>query len=95
MDINEIMKKAQEMQAQMEKLGSEIAAKTYTGTASNGLVRATLTGEYEVVGVEIDPSVISVEDKEMLQDLIVIAVNDAVKQINKAQASAFGSMLKG
>ncbi len=95
MDINEIMKKAQEMQAQMEKLGSEIASKTYTGVASGGLVKATLNGEYELTGIEIDPSVISVEDKEMLQDLIVIAVNDAVRQISNAQASALGSVLKG
>ncbi|MDO5438809.1 MAG: YbaB/EbfC family nucleoid-associated protein [Erysipelotrichaceae bacterium] len=95
MDINEIMKKAQEMQAQMEKLGSEIASKTYNGVASGGLVKATLNGEYELTGIEIDPSVISVEDKEMLQDLIVIAVNDAVKQISSAQASALGSVLKG
>ncbi|MBQ1287928.1 MAG: YbaB/EbfC family nucleoid-associated protein [Erysipelotrichaceae bacterium] len=95
MDINEIMKKAQEMQAQMEKLGSEIAAKTYTGKASGGLVKITLTGENNAVQAEIDPSVISVEDKEMLEDLIVIAINDAIAQIDKERKDVFGSVLKG
>lgn len=95
MDINEIMKKAQEMQAQMEKLGSEIAAKTYTGSASNGLVKITLTGENSAVKAELDPSVISVEDKDMLEDLIVIAINDAMAQVDNERKNAFGSVFKG
>ena len=95
MDMNEILQKAQKMQEEMEKLGSSLAAKTYTGSASNGLVKITLDGENNAVRAEIDPSILTSEDKDMVEDLIVLAINDAVAQIDAERKSAFGSILKG
>ena len=92
MDINKLMQQAQEMQKQLEKASEQIGATEFEGTASNGLVKVTVNGENRVLSVSIDPSILNPEDKEMIEDLVLIAVNDAVSKADDLKKERFGSM---
>ena len=90
MNMN-MIKQAQKMQAEMLKMQAEMEEKTHTATAGGGMVSATVNGKYELVSIEIDPEAVDPEDVEMLQDMIVAAVNEAVRT---AQNAANESMSK-
>lgn len=75
----QLMRQANQMQIKMKKMQEELALRTFDGTAGGGAVKVTVTGENLVKSVEINPDVISKEDAEMLQDLIMAATNDALK----------------
>lgn len=92
MDINKLMQQAQEMQKQLEKASEQIGATEFEGTASNGLVKVTVNGENRVLSVSIDPSILNPEDKEMIEDLVLIAVNDAISKADDLKKERFGSM---
>ncbi len=92
MDINKLMQQAQEMQKQLEKASEQIGATEFEGTASNGLVKVTVNGENKVLSVSIDPSILNPEDKEMIEDLVLIAVNDAISKADDLKKERFGSM---
>lgn len=81
MDINKLLAQAQKMERELKKSQEELEAALFEGSASNGLVKITLKGNNEVVEVNIDESIINKEDKEMIQDLIMIAFNDAMKKL--------------
>jgi nucleoid-associated protein EbfC len=88
-----IMKQAQVMQENLQKAQEEIAGIEVVGQSGAGLVRVTMTGKHDVRRVEIDPSLIS-EDKEMLEDLVAAAVNDANRRVEdklKEKMSAFAA----
>jgi len=85
------MKQAQQMQAKMMKLQEELAAKTVEASAGGGMVTAIVNGKYELVSLKIEKDVVNPDDVEMLQDLIVAAVNEAVR---KAQEMAQAEMAK-
>ena len=74
-----MMKQAQAMQANMQKAQAEIAALEVIGESGGGMVKVTMTGQHEVKRVQIEPAVVG-EDREMLEDLIAAAINDAVQQ---------------
>jgi len=76
-DLPKMMKAAQEMQAKMEAMQSELAAITVTGESGAGLVRATCTAKGELTGLEIDPSIFNPDEKEVVEDLILAAIKDA------------------
>ena len=95
MDINKLMKQAQVMQQELEQANKQLNAMQFEGSASNGLVKVVVNGEYKVVSVDIDPSILNSDDKEMLQDLIMIATNDAVVKIDETKKEKFGSMAQG
>jgi DNA-binding YbaB/EbfC family protein len=78
--INDLMQQAQKMQADMQKAQEELAQKEVTGEAGAGLVRVTMTGRHDVKQVRIDDSVLS-ESREVLEDLLAAAVNDAVRRV--------------
>ena len=78
--IGNLMKQAQRMQENMQKAQQELAAMEVTGQAGGGLVSVVMTGRHDVKRVSIDDSLLK-EDKEMLEDLMAAAVNDAVRQI--------------
>ena len=92
MDINKLMQQAQAMQKQIEDTTNAINEKEFEAEASNGLVKITINGEYTVLNVEIDPSIIVAEDKEMLQDLIMIAFNNAKEKVDECKKEQLGSM---
>lgn len=93
-DLNALMKKAAEMQEQMQKAQQELANKEVRGEAGAGLVCVTMTGRHDVRRVEIDDSLLS-EDKEVLEDLLAAAVNDAVRKVEENNKGQMGDMLSG
>ena len=80
MNIGDLMKQAQQMQANMQKMQEDLAAIEVLGEAGAGLVSVQMNGRHDVKRVSIDDSLMS-EDKEMLEDLLAAAVNDAVRKI--------------
>lgn len=84
-NIGNMMKQAQQMQANMQKVQAEIANLEITGESGGGMVKVLMTGKHEVKRVTIEPSV-SGEDREMLEDLVAAAINDAVHKV-EAQIS--------
>ena len=90
MNMN-MLKQAQKMQQDMMKMQQELQQKEYTATAGGGVVSATVNGSHEVKNLAIDPEVVDPEDVEMLQDMIVAAVNEAMRA---ADSDASGSMQK-
>lgn len=90
MNMN-MMKQAQKMQQEMLKMQQEMETKTYEATAGGGVVTASVNGKHELVSIVIDPEAVDPEDVEMLQDLVVAAVNEAMR---KADADAASSMQK-
>jgi len=92
MDINELMKQAQAMQKQLEEANNQINEMEFEGSASNGLVKVVVTGEYHVKSVDINKEVINPDDKEMLEDLVMIAVNEAIEKADNYKQNRFGSM---
>ena len=92
MDINKLMQQAQAMQKQLEKATEQINATEFEGVASNGLVKVTVSGENKVLAVNLDPSILNPEDKEMIEDLIMIAVNDAIGKADEMKKERLGSM---
>jgi DNA-binding YbaB/EbfC family protein len=90
-NFQNIIKQAQQMQARMMKLQEELAAKTVEASAGGGMVTAVVNGKHELVSLKIEKDVVNPEDIEMLQDLIVAAVNEGVR---KAQEMAQAEMAK-
>jgi hypothetical protein len=80
--LGNIMKQAQEMQENMQKAQEEIAAAEVTGESGAGLVKVIMTGKHEIKKVNIDPSLMN-DDRDMLEDLMAAAVNDAVRRVEK------------
>lgn len=92
--IGQLMKQAQQMQADMKKAQEEMASITVTGESGAGMVRVTMTCQHQVQKVEIDDSMIG-DDKEMLEDLTVAAFNDAVRKVEKTVQEKFAGMATG
>lgn len=90
MNMN-MIKQAQKMQQDMLKMQEELESKTYEATVGGGMVKAEVNGKHEVLSVTIDPEAVDPEDVEMLQDMVVGAVNEAMR---KAEAEASQNMSK-
>jgi hypothetical protein len=88
------MKQAQAMQDNMKKAQEEIAAMEVAGEAGGGLVKVTMTGRHDVKRVSIDPTLLG-EDKDMLEDLVAAAVNDAVRKVEAASQEKMAGMAAG
>ncbi len=92
--MNEIMKQAQKMQEDLQKAQEEIAKAEVTGESGAGLVKVTMNGRHDVSKVAIDPSLME-EEREVLEDLIAAAVNDAVRRIEEYQKEKMAGMAGG
>ena len=90
-----MMKQVQKMQKDMAKEQEILNAKEFVGEATNQLVKATFTGDRKMKDIEISEGVIDPEDAEMLQDLIVMAVNDGLSKIEKETQETMGKYTKG
>ncbi len=90
-----MMKQVQKLQAEMERKQQELKNKTVSEESGGGMVRATVNGQKELVSLEINDEVISVDDKEMLEDLIVAAVNKALESAGKLAEDEMASLTKG
>ena len=93
-NINNLMKQAQAMQANMQKAQAEIALIEVIGESGGGMVKITMTGKHEVKRVQIEPSV-SGEDREMLEDLIAAAINDAGHKVEARTQEKMASLTAG
>lgn len=92
--INDLMKQAQQMQERMQKMQEEVASAEVEGQAGAGMVKVIMTGRHDVRKVEIDPGLLS-EDKEMLEDLLAAAVNDAVRKVEENTQAKMGEITNG
>ena len=92
--IGQLMKQAQQMQADMQKAQEEMAKLTVTGESGAGLVRITMTCKHEVRELQIDQSLFE-EDKDMLEDLIIAAFNDAQRRVESTVQEKFSGMPAG
>ncbi len=90
-----LMKQAQKMQRQMEEQAKELETKQFTATAGGGAVKVTVSGKREVLSVELQEEVVDPEDIEMLQDLVVAAVNEALRQVDEANSSVMNKLTGG
>src|SRR5579859_6508205 len=93
-NMNNFVKQAQALQANMQKAQAEIAQLEVTGEAGGGMVKVVMTGRHEVKRVQIEPTVVG-EDREMLEDLIAAAVNDAVHRVEAKVQEKMSSMTAG
>ena len=93
----ELLRQAQEMQMNMEKMQAELEEKEYTAEAGGGMVKATVTGKHNITSLQIDPELIedAKEDPEMLEDLVITAVNQAVNAATEESESAMSGMTAG
>jgi len=92
--LGKMMKQAQEMQANMQKAQEELANMEVTGQAGGGMVSVVMTGRHDVKHVSIDDSLMG-DDKEMLEDLLAAAVNDAVRQVETTSSEKMAGMTAG
>jgi DNA-binding YbaB/EbfC family protein len=90
MNIQQMMKQAQQMQDRLQKQMAELRL---DATAGGGMVTVTVNGQKQVLALKIDPEVVSKDDVEMLQDLIVAAINDAHRKVDEEMAARMGGML--
>ena len=90
MNINQLMKEAKKMQADMEKTQEELQAKEFDATAGGGAVSVKVTGSKEIKEITIKKDVVDPDDVEMLQDLILTCVNEALRKVDSAQAASMG-----
>lgn len=95
-NMNNLMKQAQKMQRQMEKTQAELQSKEVTATAGGGVVEVVVTGKRELKSITIDPEVVDPDDVETLEDLVMAAVNEGLRQAeeltNKEMAKVTGGM---
>ena len=93
--MGNMMKQVQQMQAKMEAMQAEIAEKEVEGTAGGGMVKVIINGKNEILSVTIDPEVVDKEDVEMLQDLILAAVNEGLRMVREEQEKMMGDVTGG
>lgn len=94
-NMSNLMKQAQRMQRQMEESQKELEEKEFTAKAGGGAVEVTVTGKKEVTGIVIDKDAVDPEEVEMLQDMIMAAVNEALRMAEEANAEIVNKMTGG
>ena len=95
MDMNQMMQQAQQMQLELARAQEEIKGMTYTATAGGGMVTATGLGDGTVQSIDIDPEVVDPDDVEMLQDLVLAAVNEALRGVTQQGEERLASATGG
>ena len=90
MNINQIMKEAKKMQADIEKSQEELGLKEFDATAGGGAISVKVSGAKKIKEIKINKEVVDPDDVEMLQDLILTCVNEALRKVDAAQAASFG-----
>ena len=93
--MNNLLKQAQEMQSRMAKIQEELAQKTVDGSAGGGMVRVTVNGQLALTSIKIDPTVINSEEKDMLEDLIMAAINDGMRKARDMASTEMSKITGG
>ncbi|OLN21137.1 YbaB/EbfC family nucleoid-associated protein [Domibacillus antri] len=94
-NMQNMMKQMQKMQKKMQEAQEELAEKKFEGTAGGGMITVSISGQKEVVDVQIKEEVVDPDDIEMLQDLVLAAVNDALKKVDEETNKTMGQFTKG
>ncbi|OMP66783.1 YbaB/EbfC family nucleoid-associated protein [Domibacillus epiphyticus] len=94
-NMQNMMKQMQKMQKQMQEAQEELSAKQFEGTAGGGMVKVSMSGQKQVVDVQIKEEVVDPDDIDMLQDLVLAAVNDALKKVDDETNQKMGQFTKG
>jgi DNA-binding YbaB/EbfC family protein len=94
-NMNNLLKQAQRMQAQMQENKAKLDEREFTAAAGGGAVKVTVTGAKELKAIEISPEAVDPEDLETLQDMILAAVGEAMKQVDEESQKLFGGMTGG
>ncbi len=95
MDMNKLMKQAQQMQSKMAKMQEELEKKTLEATAGGGAVKVVVNGKQELVDLQIDPDAVDPDDVEMLEDLVLAAVNQGMREIQEMVNNEMGKVTGG
>lgn len=95
MDINALMRQAQSMQKQIQKKQKEVESKEFVVSSNGGAIVVTIMGDKTVKNIEIDSDLIDVENKEMLQEMLTIAMNEAIKKVETEMAAAMNGATGG
>ena len=85
MNMNALMQQAQKMQREMEKAQKDLEAKEFEIVSAGGGIKVIITGAKEIKSIELDKDIVDPEDKEMLQDMIVVAINEAISLVIKEE----------
>lgn len=94
-DMKQLMAKAQEMQQKVEDAKAQFGNTEYVGKSGGGMVSVVINGRHEMKKIDIDPSLIKIEDKEMLEDLVVAAYNEAKSKADAASEDFMSNMMGG
>ncbi len=95
MKMNDLMKQAQQMQKRMLEIREELATRTVEATVGGGMVTAVVNGQQEIVSLHIAPEVVDPDDTEMLEDLVVAAINEALQQSQELMSSEMSKLTGG
>ncbi|ADH85943.1 YbaB/EbfC family nucleoid-associated protein [Desulfurivibrio alkaliphilus] len=95
MDMQQLMQQAQQFQQKMAGLQAELAERTVTSSVGGGMVQATVNGRHQLVELKIEPEVINPEDPDMLRDLVMAAVNDAMARAQEMIQKEMGKLTGG
>lgn len=95
MDMKLLMRQAQEMQSKIQKAREESAKKEYEGSAGGGMVKVKILGSGNVQSIKIDDSIVSAEEKEVMEDLIVAAINDAKQKVDEGSSELMKGVTGG
>ena len=90
MNINQLMKEAKKMQADMEKSQEELVSRDFEATAGGGAISVKVSGDKQIKEIKLQKDIVDPDDVEMLQDLIITCVNEALRKVDSAQAQQFG-----
>ena len=93
--MNDLIRQAQQMQRKMAQIQEEVGNQTVEASAGGGMVTVTVTGNQEVTGISIDPSVVDPNDVDMLQDLVLSAVNEGMKKAKKLMEDSMSEVTGG
>ena len=91
-NLNQILKQAQQMQAEMEKAQEQLKDEVVEASAGGGMIKVTMTGDMQLREIKIDPEAIDPEDPELLQDMVTAAVNEALRAAQELAASKMGGI---
>jgi DNA-binding YbaB/EbfC family protein len=94
-NYNKMMKQVQEMQKQMAKAQEELAGEKVEASAGGGMVKVTVTGDLQITSIKVDPSAVDPDDVEMLEDMILAAVNEALRSAQDLASKKMGGLTGG
>ena len=95
MDMNDMMQQAQRMQLELARAQEEIKSMTYTATSGGGMVQVTANGSGQIDSIQINPEAVDPDDVDMLQDMVLVAVNEALRGVSEAGESRMSAVTGG